>query len=327
VAVITSSLLHPVVLSSLQIKNNLFLAPMAGYTNKVFRELVKSFGAGLTFTEMVSVEGILRDNKKTFKYIDPDSNGITGVQLFGPPEPQNFYKAALMIKNTFNIELIDINFGCPVKKVLKGEAGAFLLNYPEKMADIVKALKDTGVIVSAKIRSGFNTINIEKTIPLLEKAGVDMITFHPRLATQFYTGKADWSLFKIARKLTGKTLIANGDIKSPLDVEHFLVNYGVDGVMIGRKALEAPYIFEIIIEYFNNGIIRQFSFEKIKEIIIEFVRSYCEYYRTESIISIRSILMFMTKNFPYSREIRARIGKAVNYKDIEEIFVKEKIFL
>ncbi|MGC8764522.1 MAG: tRNA dihydrouridine synthase [Brevinematia bacterium] len=319
------SIIHPISLPSFQIENNLFLAPMAGFTHKPFRELVKSFGAGLTFTEMVSVEGILRDNKKTFRYVEPDENGGFSVQLFGSPEPQKFYKAALFLKRIFDIKMVDINFGCPVRKVLKGKAGAYLLNFPEKMADIVKAVKDADLIVSAKIRSGFNSVNIEKTIPALDDAGADIIIFHSRLATQFYGGRANWELFAIARDLTNKILIANGDIKSLDDVRYIITNYRVDGVMIGRKALEAPYIFEIIRHYFESGELKRFSRMEIMEIIKKFVSCYCNYYKKDSIKEIRGLLMHLVKNLASARELRKKIAEIETISELMALIEKYKV--
>lgn len=314
-----SSAFHPIVFSSIYLRNNVFLAPMAGFTHRPFRELAKYFGAGLTFTEMVSVEGILRDNEKTYRYINPDMEGYTAVQLFGGSEPKNFYTAAKLIKKLFGVKMIDLNFGCPVKKVLKGGGGAYLLKNPEKMADIVKAVKDADVFVSAKIRSGFDSVNIDKTIPILDESGVDMIVLHARLAKQFYSGKADWNIFKTARELTSKLLIANGDIATPWDVKYLVENYGVDGVMIGRKALEKPYIFKIIENHFL-GNYEEFPPIKVERIVRNFAISYSNFYNIQRISQIKGLLMNMVKELPYARELRREIASIEEIEDLLKLF-------
>jgi tRNA-dihydrouridine synthase B len=180
--------------------------------------MAKGFGAGYAVTEMVSVEGVARNLRKTLSYAVLDDEW-TGVQLFGGPNPERFYDAALVVKERYNAKIVDINFGWPVRKVIRAGAGSALLNDPAAMAEIGAAVKRAGLIVTAKIRSGFDGVNIDETIPALDKAGADAIIYHARTAKQMYAGKADWSLIRKARDLTDKPLIANGDVVTPEDAE------------------------------------------------------------------------------------------------------------
>ncbi|MCX7821129.1 MAG: tRNA-dihydrouridine synthase family protein [Brevinematales bacterium] len=301
------SVFHSIEVHSYRFDNNVWLAPMAGFTNFPFRKMCYDFGAGVTFSEMVSVEGLIRDNKKTLKYIERvNENDI--IQIFGG-NYNSFYKAAKILLENFNIKILDINFGCPVRKVIKGEAGSFLLKYPDRMSSIVKAVKDAGIeIVSAKIRAGFDKEDLDNIIPALNKAGVDIITLHARLAVQFYSGVANRFFIQKARNLTDKILIANGDIKTPEDVENVILSTGADGVMLGRIAIEKPFIFLMVNNYFKDVSYKEENID-VKNVIVNFVKNYCDYYKNENIIGIRGILLGMIKKFPYARELRDKIAR------------------
>ncbi len=312
-------LMHSIRIIDIFIPNNIWLAPMAGYTGKALREFAKIFGAGLTFTEMVSLEGLIRGDKRTLKYIDINNDENTVIQLFGKNEPEKFYRAGKILQERSGAKLVDINFGCPVRKVIRNEAGSFLLKTPGAMADIVKALKDSGLSVSAKIRSGFDCINIEETIPALNLAGADMIIVHPRLAVQFYNGAADWNLIKKAGELTDRVLIASGDVKSPEDAKIILELTLADGLMIGRKAVGSPYIFKQITEYFENGTYKTYSFGEIKEIMLEFAGLYTGIDGKRGIVPIRSELIQYVRDYKNSREIRHRISLIHTIDELKEI--------
>ncbi len=311
-----NSFFFPLKISSLTFENNIWLAPMAGITNLPFRKMCLSFGAGATFSEMVSVEGIIRDNKRTLQYLDKICDSDV-IQLFGS-NCLSFYKAGKLLVERFNLKILDINFGCPVKKVIKGEAGSFLLKYPDRMGDIVKALKDAGVeVVSAKIRAGFDKENLGETIPVIDKAGADIITLHARLATQFYRGRANHDYIIKARELTDKVLIANGDIKTPEEIKDIILKTKVNGVMLGRIAMEKPYIFKMTKDFVEKGSYEEFKGIDNVRIILSFVKSYCEYYKTDNIVSIRGILLGMIKGIPFARELRDNVAKIREFSEFK----------
>jgi nifR3 family TIM-barrel protein len=311
--------IHPIQIEDLKIPNNLWLAPMAGFSNQALRVFTKSFGAGLAFTEMVSVEGLIRLNKKTLEYIHLEEEGMAVVQLFGKNEPKKFYQAAQILRERAGAKIVDINFGCPVRKVVHNEAGSYFLKVPQTMGDVIKALKDAGLMVSAKIRSGFDRINIEETIPVLSEAGADIITLHPRLAIQFYRGKADWELFRKAREMTKAVLIGSGDVESPEDAERLFADFGVDGVMIGRRAVGAPYIFSQILDYFTTGQYHSYSITEIKALMIKFAEVYVNLTHKDSIIPIRGSLIQYYKNVPHANPLRQAISSAKTIIDLKTI--------
>ncbi len=314
-----NSYVHPVKIDGITIPNNLWLAPLAGYSSKALRLIAGQFGAGYAETEMISVEGLFRKNKRTWQYLDIKDEPFTTVQLFGKNEPKKFYEVSRLLQERLNVKIIDINFGCPVRKVVRSEAGSFLLKTPQLMSDIVKSLKDSGVIVSAKIRSGFDRINLDETIPVLEKAGADIIILHPRLAIQFYNGKADWDQIRNARQMTDKILIASGDITTPELAKEALDRTKADGIMIGRQAVGSPYIFKQIIDYFNNGKYDSYTLKDIKDIMLKFAGIFNQIQKKDNITAIRAALIQYVKNYKNSKEIRHRISQISSYKELNEV--------
>ncbi len=311
--------IHPVRVGNIEIQNNIWLAPLAGYSNKALRLFSYKFGAGYAETEMVSLEGLHRDNKRTWNYLDLEGEYQTTVQLFGKNEPKKFYEVSRMMQKRLPVKIIDINFGCPVRKVIRTGAGSFLLNYPHIMGDIVKALKDSGVIVSAKIRSGYDSENLEETVPVLDKSGADIIIVHPRLAVQFYNGKADWNKILKARQMTGKLLIASGDIVTPEDARKVLETTGADAIMIGRRAVGSPYIFKQITDYLKNGVYSSYTLDDIKEIMRQFAALYTGLIKNDSIIPIRSTLIQYVRNYKNSKDVRHKLSAIKNSYELESV--------
>lgn len=312
-------LIHPVQINNIEIPNNLWLAPMAGYTNKALRIFSKKFGAGYAVTEMVSLEGLVRKDRKTLEYLDIENEDFTTVQLFGKNEPKKFYQAAKFLQDRINAKIIDVNFGCPVRKVIRSEAGSYLLKTPRAMSDIIKAIKNSGAIASAKIRSGFDKVNLEDTMEALNQAGADIITLHPRLAIEFYNGHSDWEQIRRAREMTNAILIASGDIKSPEDAKKMLELTHADGIMIGRQAIGSTYIFQQVHDYLTDGAYHSYTLQEIKAIILEYARLFIDLTKEDYIVPIRSTLIQYVKNFKNSKEIRHRLSLIHNLRELEGI--------
>jgi tRNA-dihydrouridine synthase B len=232
-------------IGTLSLKNEIILAPMAGITNLPFRLINRDFGVGLTFTEMVSVNGLIRGMKKTLRYLNfhPDDSPL-GVQIFGS-DPAILAEAA-KIMTDLGADLLDINMGCPVKKVVKTGAGAALMKDPQRIAAILRAVrKSTRLPLTVKMRAGWQPqrINVLEVTRIAEDSGVDAVIVHPRTADQGFSGRADWSIIEKVKGQLSIPVIGNGDIKNGEDAVRMMRSTGCDGVMVGRGCLGNPWIF------------------------------------------------------------------------------------
>ncbi len=237
-----------------ELANGLVLAPLAGFTDSSFRKLCKSFGAELVFSEMASDEGVRRRIKKTLDYIlfDDEERPI-GIQLFGS-KIESMKEAAVIIEKELHPEVIDINLGCPVKKVTKTGAGAALLQDKKKMQKMVCSIvKAVNTPISTKIRLGWKSDDSLELSKMLEDCGISFITIHSRRAIDDYSKKADWTVFEKIKNNTSIPIIANGDIWKPEDAVFLISEIGVDAVMVGRGALGRPWVFKKLKDYMNNG--------------------------------------------------------------------------
>jgi tRNA-dihydrouridine synthase B len=229
-------------ISDLDLGQGVFLAPIAGYTDIGFRYLARKYGADLTYTEMVSAKGINYNNKNTTCLLEiADNEKPSAVQLFGS-EPEAFSKV-IDSGALEKFDIIDINMGCPVRKIVgNGEGSALMLN-PTLAQEIIRTLKRSRKIVTAKFRSGFDNVTAPEFAIALEDAGADAVTVHARTREQFYSGEADWSVIAAVKRAINIPVIGNGDIKCYADISRIKEETGCDGVMIARAALGNPYIF------------------------------------------------------------------------------------
>ena len=244
-------------IGDVEVKNQVVLAPMAGVCNSAFRRIIKEMGCGLLYAEMVSDKAIVYDNEKTknMLYMTEEERPIA-QQIFGS-DKDSFVKAAKIIEESMNPDIIDINMGCPVPKVaVKSQAGSALLKNPDKIYEIVKAVKEAvNVPVTVKIRSGWDSksINAVEVAKICEKAGASAITVHARTRSQGYSGKADWNIIKKVKESVNIPVIGNGDILSALDAKRMLDETGCDAIMIGRGTLGNPYLIKQVVTYLENG--------------------------------------------------------------------------
>jgi nifR3 family TIM-barrel protein len=227
--------------------NPFILAPMAGVSEKPFRVIAFRMGAALCPTELVSAQGLMRVNQRTLKYLrfDPEVERPYSLQIFGG-EPESMARAAVIGKE-YGAQIIDINMGCPVKKVTRNGAGSALLCEPTRAADLVRSIHAaTGLPVTCKIRSGWDdkSRNYLQLAGQLFEAGCAALAIHPRTREQGYSGQADWSVIAdLKRHFPDRPIIGNGDVKTPADARRMLETTGCDYVMIGRGALGNPWIF------------------------------------------------------------------------------------
>jgi tRNA-dihydrouridine synthase B len=241
----------------LDISGRALLAPMAGITDTPFRLLARECGASLVFSELVSADGLVRGGEKTFKLMEflPEERPI-GIQLFGS-DPVIIGGAA-GIAEQLNPDWIDLNFGCPARKVVRRGAGAAVLTDLERMRRIAKTVKaSVRVPVSAKIRSGWEEgkpVAVEAA-HILEEEGISAITVHARTKQAGFKGKAEWSVIQEVKRAVSIPVIGNGDVASPQDAKQLVDETGCDLVMIGRGALGRPWIFSLVNPFLESGML------------------------------------------------------------------------
>lgn len=244
-------------IGSLKLENNVFLAPMAGITDRPFRTLCHEMGSGLVYSEMVSAKGIYYNNENTKQLLDIGEEEMpAALQLFGS-EPEIMGAMGKKIEG-INAGIIDINMGCPVPKVVKNGEGSALMKTPELAGRIIKALVEMQKKpVTIKIRKGFDDtcINAVEMAQIAEENGASAVAVHGRTREQYYSGKADWDIIKNVKKAISIPVIGNGDIFKPQDAADMLEYTGCDAVMIARGAQGNPWIFKRTIAYLENGIL------------------------------------------------------------------------
>ncbi|CAH2031869.1 putative tRNA-dihydrouridine synthase 1 [Trichlorobacter ammonificans] len=238
------SLLRPLVIGQLVLPHNVLLAPLAGITNHAFRLICRREGACLAFTEMVSVNGMVREGEKTWELLQSsDEDRPLGVQLFGD-DPELLARAAELVGD--RADLIDINMGCPVRKVVGTGAGSALLKDTARIAAIVKAVRRaTRLPLTIKIRTGWDRQDEtwREAGRIAEAEGCDAITLHPRSRSQMFEGSADWSRIAALKALVGIPVIGSGDLFTAEDCRRMLAETGCDGIMAARGAMGNPWIF------------------------------------------------------------------------------------
>jgi len=302
-------------IGTLVFEHPVFLAPMAGITNLSFRIMARRFGCRLAFTEMVSVNGLVRGSQKTCRYLDSDQyDRPLGVQIFGN-DPAIMAEGARIVTDR-GADLIDINMGCPVKKVVRAGAGAALLRDSEKAGMIIRAVRRaTPLPLTVKIRAGWRPSEI--TAPLIariaEDEGANALVIHPRTADQGFSGTADWSVIKTVKEVLHIPVVGNGDIRRPGDARKMMQITGCDAVMIGRAALGNPWIFREILEAAekegSGGRCPSASLKEREQVIRDHLEMETEYSEERGAVqSFRKHLLWYTKGLRGSAPFRHKIG-------------------
>ncbi len=249
----------PFQIGDIVMDNRVVLAPMAGVCNSAFRLTVKEFGAGLVYAEMISDKGLVQRNQKTLDmlYIDERENPLS-LQIFGG-DKETLVEAAQYVDKNTNADIIDINMGCPVNKIIKCEAGAKWLLDPNKIYEMVSAVVDAvDKPVSVKMRIGWDDEHVfaVENAQAAERAGASAIAMHGRTRVQMYEGKANWNVLKEVKKNISIPFIGNGDVETPQDAKRMIDETGVDAVMIGRAALGNPWLIYRTVQYLETGELR-----------------------------------------------------------------------
>lgn len=316
----------------IEIKNPVIMAPMAGITNMAFRKIVKEFGAGLVYSEMVSDKAICYGNQKTIEMLQVDEGEHpVSIQLFGG-EVESMVEAAKFIDQHSNCDIIDINCGCPVNKVLKANAGSKLLQNPQLIYDIVSNIvKNVSKPVTVKIRSGFDKehINAVEIAKLIEKAGASAIAIHGRTRSQMYEGKADWSIIADVKAAVKIPVIGNGDIKSVDDAKRMLAQTNVDAVMIGRAALGNPWLIKQVVESLKTGeeILEPTYQEKIAQCLAHAKKLMEIEPEKVAMFQMRGHAPWYIKGLKSSARVKNELSKIDTYEQLETILAEYKLYL
>lgn len=312
----------PLQIGSLQTCHNLVLAPLAGITDYPFRRICRDFGADLTFTEMVSVDGLHYGNAATTRLLQIRKNERPiGIQLFGS-EPEAFDRILPDLEKLAP-QVVDLNFGCPVRKVVKRGAGAALLRDLGKLEKIVSVVKNLPFPVMAKIRIGWNAEQIVAVEAALaaQSGGADAVTVHGRTRNQGYSGKADWE--QIARVKTALSIpvIGNGDVFDAESARRMFEVTGVDGIMIARGALGRPWIFREILEILGEA--RTFNepdFHSRVEVLREHYRMQLEINGEDNGLNkMKKHFVWYTRGLPHAAHLRDQIFRAGSSNQIFEL--------
>ncbi len=299
-------------IGNLELKNPIFLAPMAGITDLPFRTVVRSFGCGLAYTEMVSAIGLVRKADKTLRYLASDpSDRPLGVQIFGN-DPETLAEAARIAEQQ-GADVIDLNMGCPVKKVTKTGAGAALMTDPALAAAIMQAIrKATALPFTVKIRSGWNArqANALEIGKIAEESGCDAVTLHARTADQGYSGHADWALIARLKGHIRIPVIGSGDIRKPQDAARMFQETRCDGAMIGRGVLGNPWLIGQALSFIDDHRNHEPTLAEREEVIIRHLDMSAAFYGERAgVRDFRKHLLWYTKGLKGGARFREAAGQ------------------
>ncbi|MCK5388558.1 MAG: tRNA dihydrouridine synthase DusB [Candidatus Izimaplasma sp.] len=312
-------------IGNIEIKNQVVIAPMAGVSNIAFRTIMKEFGAGLVYAEMVSDRALNYRNEKTMKMIKvvPEERPLS-MQVFGG-DKDSIVRGAIIIDQESDCDIIDINMGCPVSKVVKSDAGAKLLLNPNKIYEIVKAVVESvKKPVTVKMRTGWdsNTIFAVEIAKLCEKAGAKAIAVHGRTRVQMYTGEADWETIRQVKEAVNIPVIGNGDVLTPEDAERMIKETNCDAVMIGRGVLGNPWLVKQTIEYLETGKYQKDIpyQEKIKHLIDHMNKLIDLKGEKIALLEMRSHAAWYVKGLRGATHVKRRISHLKTKKELIELF-------
>ena len=305
-------------IGNLVLKNNILMAPMSGVSDLPFRMIVNKFSPGLVFSEMIASRALIEQNKKTIRMLKKNTKEILAIQIAGC-DPQIMANAAMICENE-GADILDINMGCPVKKVTNGYAGSALMKNEDLAIRILESVKKSIKIpLTLKMRTGWdeNSRNAPKLARIAEKIGVSLITIHGRTRCQMYRGSSDWNFIKRVKSSVNIPVIANGDVKNIEDAHNILKISKADGIMIGRGSYGKPWIFNQILDSFEDNK-KQIKIN-LRELILEHFNLNIEHYGNEiGVKNFRKHLGWYSKKLKNSNMFRAKVNSVEDKDEIEK---------
>lgn len=304
--------------------NPLFLAPMAGVSDLPFRLLCKEQGCGLVYTEMISAKALSFNNKNTeILLATREEERPVAVQLFGS-DPELLREMALRIEEG-PFDIIDINMGCPVPKVVNNHEGSALMKNPKLIGEIVKTVSSSlSKPLTIKIRKGFDEtqINAVEIAKIAEANGAAAIAVHGRTRRQYYSGKADWEIIRLVKEAVNIPVIGNGDVYTPEDAKALLAETGCDGLMIGRGAQGNPWLFKRALHYIKTGeLLPEPALEDILQMMLRHAKMLValkgEY---TGVREMRKHMAWYTKGLPHTAQLRNKMSHITAIQEIEALF-------
>ena len=316
-------------IGNVTLDNPFILAPMAGVTDMPYRRICSSMGAGLVCMEMISAKGILYDNKNTKKLLTvSDDEHPVSVQLFGS-EPEVFEKVIPVVSD-LSVDIIDINMGCPVPKIVRNNEGSALLKDPVTAGHIIESVKkSTDKPVTVKIRKGFalDDDNAVEMAHVAESSGADAIILHGRTREQYYSGEADWEAIRRVKAAVKIPLIGNGDLRCASDVLRMKEQTGCDGFAIGRAAMGNPFIFEELnIELIEGKDYEKPDYDRVADVLLAHARDEIEFKgEYTGVREMRRHGGYYLSHFKGSKEKRKLISQAGSYRELFAIVKGDSI--
>jgi tRNA-dihydrouridine synthase B len=309
----------------IELSGRVFLAPLAGYTDSVFRGMCKDMGAALVTTEMVSADGLVRGSDKTLRYLEfSESERPVGIQLFGS-DPAVMREAASIVVEQHRPDVVDINYGCPVRKVVNRNAGSALLKDLPLLEAVTRAVVEGAgsTPVTAKTRCGWDNAadRVGEIGRVLEGAGVRAIALHARSRSDRFSGRADWSAIGRLKSAVRLPVIGNGDVTDPRAARRLLDETGCDAVMIGRGAIGNPWIFARTERYLSAGELppEPSPFERIDQCLVHFTRLVALKGETVAVNEMRKHVACYTRGLTGAGEIRRAANTARNAEELVAI--------